>query len=114
MGQRRLAEQGFARGDIGFGECFPCRGDFDVALVGFGESQQRGGFHDGQQIVHFHLQLVGNVIQIFFAAAIVQKLEQSRDAARAGVRQHLERLLRGAAGSGGSAAASSSGCVISL
>src|SRR5580693_8602987 len=102
MGQHSFAEQGLARGNIGFGKRFSLGSDLDVALVGFSEREQNRAFDDGQQVVHFHLQLVGNVVEILFSASIVQQFQESRDAARTRVRQSLELLLRGWSGSGGS------------
>ena len=75
--------------DVGFGERAALGRDFDIALLQHDEAQQRGGFHDGQQIVDFESQVVRQVVDLFAAVVIAQHFEQAGDAARTGVRQHL-------------------------
>ena len=111
--QRRLAEQALSRGDVGLGKGLACRRDLHVAFMRLGKAQQHRVLDDGEQIVDFHQKIVGQVVEVLLAAAIIQQLEQAGHAARLGVWQPLNgglgRFSRRAGG-----ASSSSGCVMTL
>src|ERR1019366_4619014 len=101
VGQGGGAEQGGALFDIGFRELLALGSKFEIAAHGVGEAQQGGGIHDRQQVVHFHLQFVGDFIKIFLAAAFVEQFEQAAHGTGARVRQHLPGRFGGGGGRGG-------------
>ena len=62
----------------------------DVALLDLEEAEQRRGIDDGQQVVDFKGELVGQAVDVFApVGAFVDQLEQSGDAAGARVREYL-------------------------
>jgi len=90
VAEDRFTKEFFSGGDIGFGEFLSGGSNLHVALGCVGEAQHDGLVDDGKEVVHFHQQLFGQVVQVFFAATIVQELEQSGHAAGGCVGQYLE------------------------
>src|SRR5579864_3238621 len=89
VAQDGLAKELFSGGDVGFGEFFSRWSDLDVSLSGSCEAEHDRFVDDGEEIVDFHEQLFGQVVEVFFAATIVEELEQSGHPAGGGVGQQL-------------------------
>jgi hypothetical protein len=60
--------------------------DFDVAFFQCRKTKHGGGFDDRQEVVDIHRQRLGETVNIVATALVVEKLEQSGDAAGTGVR----------------------------
>src|ERR1017187_2645610 len=96
-GQNSLTEESFSLGNVGSRERLTTGGDLHISTLGFREAQQGCGLHDGQKIVHFQAEFVGELIEVTGAAVAVEQFQQARNGSAARVRQHLEslRLRRG-------------------
>ena len=84
--ERGFTEQHFASEDVGFGEGRAFASDFDVAFFQCRKTKHGGGFDDRQQVIDIHRQRLGETVNIVATALVVEKLEQSGDAAGTGVR----------------------------
>src|ERR1035438_3877099 len=95
--QNSLTEESFSRANTGSRERFATGGDRHISALGFREAQQSRGLHDGQEIVHFQAEFVGELIEVTGAAVAVEQFQQARNRSAARVREHLEslRLRRG-------------------
>ena len=86
---RGVAEQLLLAQNFGVGELLAAGSDGRVALFDLEEAQHLRGIHDGQQIVDFEGQVVGQAIHVVAPALVEQQLEQAGNAAGPRVRQHL-------------------------
>ena len=116
--ERGFTEEHFASQDVGVREGDALGSDLDVAFLERGEAEHDRGFDDGQQVIDVHGKALGEAVQVFAAAAVVQNFEQAGDASGAGMRQHLIFLLgpprSAAVGCVPGSACSTSGCVMTL
>src|ERR1035441_8466009 len=90
--QNSLTEESFSRAYVGSGEGFATGGDLHISTLGFREAQQGRGLHDGQKIVHFQAEFVGELIEVTGAAVAVEQFQQARNRSAARVRHHLPGL----------------------
>src|ERR1017187_6376657 len=90
--QNSLTEESFSRANVGSRERFATGGDRDISTLGFREAQQGCGLYDGQKIVHFRAEFVGELIEVTLAAVAGEQFQQARNCSAARVRQHLVSL----------------------
>ena len=90
-----LAEKNLAGKDIGFREVCAVGRDLDIALFQCGEAEQHRSLDDREQVFGIHDQVFGETMKIFFAAAVLQQLQQTGDASDARVWNHLIFLTSG-------------------
>src|SRR5262245_8983092 len=72
MRQHCIAEHGFPCRYVRFGKCLAARRQLDVTTFGFRKCEQYCRFDDGQNVVDFHLEFVGNPIKIILSTSIVE------------------------------------------
>jgi hypothetical protein len=75
--------------DFGVGVGGAGGGDGGVAFFDFEEAEELGGVDDGEQVVDFEGEVVGEAVDVVAAAFVDEQFEQAGDAAGAGVGQHL-------------------------
>ena len=90
--ERRLAEELLLLQNLRLRKLPALRRDHDISLADLQEAQNLRSFHNRQQVVDLERQLVGQLVNVGAALLIAQidhNLQQSGDAARTGMRQHL-------------------------
>ncbi len=83
------AEELFLAEDFGVGEFGAGFGDGGVAFFDFEEAEELGGVDDGEQVVDFEGEIVGEAVDVVAAAFVEEQFQQAGYAAGAGVGQHL-------------------------
>ena len=84
-----VAEQLLLAQNLGVGELLAGRGDGCVAFFDLEEAQQLRRIDNGEQVVDFKRQVVGQAVDVVASALVDEQFEQSGDAAGARVGQHL-------------------------
>ena len=84
-----VAEEFLLAEDFGVGELRAARRDGRVAFFDVEEAEQLRSVDDGQQVVDFEGQIVGEAVDVVASALVEQQFEQAGHAAGAGMGQHL-------------------------
>ena len=84
-----VAEELLLVEDLGVGVGGAGFRDGGVAFFDLEEAEEGGGVDDGEQVVDFEGEVVGETVDVFAAVFVDEEFEQAGDAAGTGVGQHL-------------------------
>src|SRR5581483_7020280 len=87
--EKAFTKQFLARIDIGFSKDLPFGSDLGISFIEFGKAQDHGALDDRQKVFDIHEQALGQMVEVFFAAAIDQQLKQAADTGGHGMRKQL-------------------------
>ena len=84
-----VAEELFLAQNFRVGEFGPAGSDGGVAFFDFEEPEELRGVDDGEQVIDFEGQIVGEAVNVVLSALVEEQFEEAGHAAGAGMGQHL-------------------------